>query len=398
MQGDQKHMRFNLNELDRGGRFREVRTVEPSFPGDSRGPQAEGVQELALARYLESRTDSSGWEGSPKSDETTLSSLRWCMSQLRSSVTHVFDYLECCADVGILQVRLGHKASAVATRDQALAALDEQSGRHDPLLLSPLQSLAVLQESLDDLDGARALLERAVDLADELCAGSPPAATARMHLAAFLHRCGHLDLASRLIEEASRMSAEGLAQGDLRSMVVVAALAGMKAEDGDLEGASDIYQSLLEHAHAALEPHHPFVAAMLTSLGGIHLARNDPNAALSPFREALGCYGALHGQDHPAVANALNQIASAHLALGNATDGRAMLRKALAILEKSSPESFERASTLNLLAEAEAALGNPQRAERLANEAIGLLESLGRGDGPEAKALARFTLGLQNSR
>lgn len=358
--------------------------------GSPSDPTAAGVHELAVARYLETKLELASGARSRVIAERALESISWCTETLQDSSDYSLEYIEGLIDVGTLQIDLGQSADAAATYTRAVLALEERGAQDSPLLLSLLNRMATLQESLGQLQTARAHLQRAIELADRLFGRDLPAATARMYLAAFLRRRGDLAGAGKALDQAHELSSAGLADGDLRSMEVLAARAGLKAESGELDDATEIYQDVLLHAHARLEPHHPFLAAALTALGTVHLARDNPSAALPLFREALGCYGALFGRDHPTVAGALNQVASAHIASGNPTDAKAILLKARSLLEQALPESFDLAANLNLLAEAEWKLDNNERARDLAEEALALLKRLGLGAGGEAMALRRF--------
>ena len=159
-------------------------------------------------------------------------------------------------------------------------------------------------------------------------------------------------------------------------------LGTLKLSDGEYSTAESLFQRALAIREKTLGREHPTVASILSSLGMLDYLRHNNSNAESLYKRAISAWdkasqtqtfdyaqtlqnlgvlyfdlgkydeaGALFdraatikehllGKDHPRVADALIKAAGASLARGYYADAESPSRRALSILEKSSPPNY----------------------------------------------------------
>ena len=186
----------------------------------------------------------------------------------------------------------------------AVAAVD-----HAPLSAELLIRTGSLAAILGDYEEAVVDLENAI-----LVAGRVGHAVVEMDAFALLtwevgHHLNRYDEGLRLGRLAQMTLAREHQEDSPRAAVLLAYIASIQEDKGDLRAARETYEEALAMARAHLGPEHPRVAAALNNLGGILDSQGDYPGALAYLGEALAIRQGLLGPDHPHVAESLHAMA-----------------------------------------------------------------------------------------
>jgi len=334
------------------------------------------------------------------------------------------------------QVLAGH-AQAVAPRAEARAA---EARAHGPVVLAEaLQLRGDVEEALGDHDAAAASLTAAVHEAiagrhDRLHAelavrrvwldgvqrrrfaesparvahaeaairalGGDPRLTARLldHRGAIASREHDHATAERLHREALALRAAGSPRSTLDQAMSRSNLGLALLSQGKVDAAEPHIRAALDDYGAALGPHHPTVAAVLSNLGQAQIQAGRHERGLALLHEALARKQHALGRGHVALITTLNNLGSAYSAAGEPARAREHYLRALAIGERElGPDSAELESIVHNLAFEAWQAGDHAAVIREASRALELQQRHYGGDNPilapTLELLARGQLG-----
>jgi eukaryotic-like serine/threonine-protein kinase len=149
------------------------------------------------------------------------------------------------------------------------------------------------------------------------------------------------------------------------------------AESNDLDGAAAEYQRALEIWRLG-GSENANVATAYTNLGALAFKREDYEGALREYTHALTILETAFGTTHRTVAAVLTSIGIVHMQRNAPTDAIPQLERALAIFETMTPPPIEEANTRFTLARALWATDR-RRALELAHTARSRLANAGQG-------------------
>jgi tetratricopeptide (TPR) repeat protein len=263
--------------------------------------------------------------------------------------------------VAAAQLAVGEELDGVGRYDEAKPVLENAY-----FTAMGSDALATAEAAADDLvqsfghrlrrvDEARTWARHAGILLDAL---GDDANTVRrialdVHVARSLRGGGDLTEARALLERALPVAEETLGSEHPRVAEVLNELGNVREDQGDPEGAKPLFARALAIHEAVLGPSHPNVAGTLANLGGCYWATGDYATAKEMFERALTVLERAHGPDHPEVAHAIGSVAATHLALGEHQAAIALFRREVEILEGAlGPDHPQVALALNNLAAA----------------------------------------------
>lgn len=152
----------------------------------------------------------------------------------------------------------------------------------------------------------------------------------------FLRIEGAFNLAQASSEEALRLQEQWFRGDDHPEAAVALAGYGSILHDaGSLEEAYDRYDASLSMSLRTVGETHPEVAAVYNSMGTLLQDLRKPMEAFDKFTKCLEIQRATVGDASPDVANTYNNMATVLFQQGRAKEAAGLLRKALAILDRS---------------------------------------------------------------
>ena len=157
---------------------------------------------------------------------------------------------------------------------------------------------------------------------------------------------------------------------------------------GDFTTAADIGEQLLVIAERDLPPKDPNIALILASLAGINAELGELEKAEAFYLKAAKLHESMKPPDRQALSDDLNGLGQVYRRLGRAVDAQAALTKALAVQEEiSGPNSVDLIGSLYNLAMAYDSNGQFDQAEDLLLRAIYIATS---NPSAESTAIALF--------
>ena len=220
-------------------------------------------------------------------------------------------------------------AETVAFRLMEVDAMRPEAAR----LLDRVGGLRVARE-----EGTTAvrLLDASIRFWESLDVARPELVSAFDHRAAAHLLQGSVGNARRDLQRALRLSEGALGPAHDLTLYLRERLAQLLMTFlGDVEGAKEHLEAVLESRRTSRGPNHPSTADVLhnlglahSSLGDLEKARTDLEQALAVRREALGA-------DHPQVARSLTNLGAIVAAQGDLEQALELQRQALKILERN---------------------------------------------------------------
>ena len=250
-------------------------------------------------------------------------------ARIREAVGENSFLAETLSQVGTTLRNLGRPAEGRPLLQHAVAIEERVKG---PNLHKWLSNLAAIEIDLGNLDTARKLLERALEIGvrAEGKVGVQVDVT-MLNLANVLSAQEDYARALPLFEQALAMDEKAYGKGNgavcynLGEMGIL--YFGMK----DYGRAREYLDRSLEVCRAALGPEHPGLAAPLTYSGLLQLAEGRPREALLLFERALALRRKTLSGDNDDIADTLTDIANAKASLEGPVAAEPILRQALAM-------------------------------------------------------------------
>ncbi len=293
--------------------------------------------------------------------------------------------------LGSLEHARGHDREALSTYLDAYAIFELAYGPSHAALAQTLDDIAVTHESLGEHDNALAALQRSHAMLVELHGTEHPSLTSTLSsIAAVLHELGRDDEALARFDEAERLIAKTHGREHLSNASVHFNRAEILVGQRRFDEALAEYRQARAIWQASVDPDNQVLGLVLGAIAKVEHLRGEVEAALELQREALAWREAALGEDHPELAMHLTWIGLGLVELERFADARAVLERAVALLEHSDRSDPELLGDAQLaLARAVWAVDDPAtrgpRARELARAAIAEYEQLRRRHGGLAK-------------
>ena len=250
-----------------------------------------------------------------------------------------------------------------------------------------LQSIGNLLESMQELELAKAVQMRLIDLAQETNMAGRLARLAKIY-----EKQGKIYDAEPVLKRAISLR-EKLCDTSTEAIASREHLASLYVDQGKYEDAEKLFVSCLEQRKACSgDSLSPSRAASLQGLGKLLLAKEQFQEAESQLRQALSLQQEL--SDGPskdvAISLSLELIAACARKLGRNEEALAVYQEVLEIRHRAhGKEHPDVATTLREIAFTVSKLGDYAKAEKLYGEALHLYDRFFAGDHPETTMLKR---------
>jgi tetratricopeptide (TPR) repeat protein len=187
-----------------------------------------------------------------------------------------------------------------------------------------------------DLRGARAQIERALEIRERLLGPSDPRTIATLSgLGSLLHAQGDLAGAQATLQRALQLS-EATADGDhAETAEILTNLAWTLRYQGDLVGARSALERALELSERTLGPDHPDTVSRLNGLGMLLREQSDLERAKGYLERALDVVERTMGADHPRTLHAINNLGLLLREQGDLDGARTYLQHALTVSQQT---------------------------------------------------------------
>ena len=229
----------------------------------------------------------------------------------------------------------GEWQEATQLFEKAIAACESGAPKTSDLA-SLLSDFGALRWRQGDLEGARPLLERALEI-DESVLGSTSLelASRRNNLAILTWQLGDLPRAQELFEQALA-NKEKLSGEDHPDMVALLNNLGiLLREQGSADEAEALHRRALEIGSRVLGEQHPDLASVWYSLGRALAALGRRPEAIAAFDRTVEIHRAARGDAFFEIGRALVQIGDLERQSGNLSAAAARLDEARKVLERS---------------------------------------------------------------
>lgn len=246
----------------------------------------------------------------------------------------------------------GRPREALEILDGLIETLDHKFGDENEDVAALLSNRGLVRQDLGDLEGARQDLERAKVISQEILGPDHPVVARRLaNLGGALLELGDEEdkkYAWRLLNRAFT-SLEGAGAASTPDLL----LAGLHLGDA-IESDPGRAKVLLERVLTVDEKEPRAAAAAHSTLGRIAFRESRFGDALNYFLRAIESTETIYDGEHPWVGIDLHNLGLTYRALGNVTEAREALQRALAILvpqfSAGNPRVLQTEKALALLA------------------------------------------------
>ncbi|MEW6744051.1 MAG: CHAT domain-containing tetratricopeptide repeat protein [Planctomycetota bacterium] len=221
---------------------------------------------------------------------------------------------------------------AVAQRawDAACAHRQRRLPEDHPDLQRMRLNLGATLMQLGDLEGARPLLEKSVEiLSRTLPDDQPDLQRARVNLGATLGKLGNLEGAHLLLEKGLEVYSRTSPEDSLELQSVRVDLGATLALSGDFHGSRAFLEKALEVCSRTLPDEHPVLQQARANLGVVLMRLGDLRAARALLEKALEVYSRILPDDHPELGMVRGNVAQTLMSLGDLPEARVLLENAL---------------------------------------------------------------------
>ena len=239
-------------------------------------------------------------------------------------------------------------------------------GEEDENYAWSLASLAVVLRRTDDLEGAKTLLRSALAIREEIFGPrSMKVALTLNTLSVPEGMSGNFREARALMERALSIC-DDLGPRDVFAANIMDNLGNLCETTGDFAGARVYFAQVLEIRRRELPPDHPLTAQSALALAVVSMRLGEFPEARALYEQALAAQERVLGPDHPEYAESLSNLANALMETGHDADARPLQERALAIVERALGHHHSRVSMVRAdLASVLEGLGDLAGAERL---------------------------------
>lgn len=290
------------------------------------------ARELQLAEYANLINRAGNYLISRRLLEHGIPMLRSLVALMRSMPNGDVATAVCC--LGNALIEQGDYTSAKRALEEALDLAERHRDRPHHSISSILNNLGAVLTLQQDLNGATAMLERALTLDEHL----------------HTHR--------------------------VQNSHILNNLAALQAQRGDLDKARDLYVKLLPLRESQLGPAHPLVANSLMNRALLYEAEGNFDAARNDLLRTKDIFQSSYGGKHSDFGFTLVQLGSVTRKSGNPLESRSLLETALNILREADGDKHPRVGdALDELHATYTELGDHVAAREAIELAIGISSS-----------------------
>jgi CHAT domain-containing protein/tetratricopeptide (TPR) repeat protein len=258
-------------------------------------------------------------------------------------------------DLGQRHWTSGNFARARDLFEQSIASRELLVEPNDPLLGHPLNNLALAYKRLDDFDGARRALERALAIKE----AAPDEERDERSIATSLHNLGSVLINQGDYEQARELltraleAREELLGDDPLTASTLQSLSLTYDRLGDPERALVLLRRAFEINEAQLGAEDPQLAGTLNNLAELERHQGDYASATTHHLRALDIFERAHGPGHPDTATSLNNIGTMYRVKGDLDTARPYMERArdvsLAVLGPEHTDTIRSTGNLAML-------------------------------------------------
>ncbi len=277
--------------------------------------------------------------------------------------------------IGDLYRQLGSYDRAGPLLEKSVEIRRRELGRDHLDLATSLFHLGQLYTE-QHREEARGLLEEALAIRERKLGALAPEIAEVLNSLAVLHGMqGELAEAEPLFRRALEVREKSLGPFAPEVAASLNNLAIVRASLGHPEESEPLFRRGLEIREKVLPPDHPDLAANLAAIGALYGNTDQPAKALPMYQRALVIWTKVLGPEHPRVALTESNLGLTLISLERQAEAEPHCRRAMEIRRKLlPPEHPDQAAPMLCLAEVEHWRGNERAAEALLRPALALLE------------------------
>lgn len=233
--------------------------------------------------------------------------------------------------------------------------------------ISVLHNLGQALLELEDLEGAKLPLQRALGLSETIWGPEHPYVATSLNGLGFLYALqGRPNDAEPLYKRSLSIREKALGAGNPLVATSLNNLAALYADQGRYEEAESLYRRALSIREKALGPEDPGVGAILNNLALLLDAQERYSEAEPLHQRALKIAEKSLGADHPEFGAALHNLAALYYGQNRFPEAASLFERALKIWEKAfGADNLNVAMCLNHLGKTYAAQQRYREAEPL---------------------------------
>jgi len=232
---------------------------------------------------------------------------------------------------------LGDYSGAKALLEKAIQSAEQNFGLDHPTTAVRYSNLALVLQTLGDYSGAKVLLEKAMQ-SDEHNFGPdhPTMAVSYSNLALVLQDLGDYSGAKVLLEKAMKSNEHNFGPDHPTTAVRYSNLASVLQDLGDYSGAKVLLEKAMKSNEYNFGPDHPNTVVSYSNLALVLQDLGDYSGAKVLLEKAMQSDEHNFGPDHPNMAVSYSNLATVLQDLGNYSGAKALLEKAI----KSNEHNF----------------------------------------------------------
>jgi tRNA A-37 threonylcarbamoyl transferase component Bud32 len=243
----------------------------------------------------------------------------------------------------------GRLSEAVALFEETLKRRKEKLPPDHPDTLISMSNLARAYREAGRLGDALALQEETLKRQRTVLGADHVNTLTSMNNLALAYRdAGRVADAVPLLEETLKRRQATLDRDHPETLNTMNNLALAYRDAGRLKEALTLYEETLKRSKAKLGPDHPLTLHLMKNLAAAYQAAGRLPEALPLFEAALKGRQATLGPDHPDTLALMSQLARAYL-VGKPAQAETLLRQAVAVLDKKSPDGWQSFEARSLL-------------------------------------------------
>ena len=300
-----------------------------------------------------------------------------------------------------LMETLGSVYDSIGLYDQAQSLLETSLATRRKLLgednldtASSLAAVGNLWHDKGEFAKAKPMQEEVLRIREKLLGPDDPKVASTLHnLANTNVGLGNYAEAERLAGRALAIREKNLPPNDSDTVTSVNTLGAIAFRKGELTKARQLWERTLAMRESTLPADHPFLAGTLNNLALIRTETGDPAGARALLERVVAIQEKTLGPKHVDVAFSLNNLGDALMGSGDYAAALERYRRAVEIVQASSPNHPELGRFLNGVGWALLQTGQVEKARHAYQESFDLNQkTLGHDPGQLARAMVGLAI------
>jgi serine/threonine protein kinase/tetratricopeptide (TPR) repeat protein len=289
---------------------------------------------------------------------------------------HHQDTLHSMNNLAVGYQQLGQYEKAAELLDEVCQLRQETLGPDHPFTLNSMNNLATVYARADKPAQAVALLEEVVELSRGKVGPEHPDTLAFMtNLAEVYWMAGQRAQGYATAQAALALQEKKLGADHPLTMSTLNNLGQAHKEDGHLEQAIPMLEKVLGLRQGKLGPNHPQTLTTMNNLATAYFAAGKVATAIPLLEQSLAQRKLRLGAEHPETLQSLSNLAAVYAQEHRFADAARLRQELVPILRRKLPaEHPTLVSNVTQLGQHLLAAGQPQEAEPLLREALALHE------------------------